>query len=425
MDQPRPLLSIPAVGDTVVDEPAEGRAARLNAWSQRELPLGWWLLGAALVGGFVWFRIQAWGISLGDYTQDRLMVQYIWQGRWADAYGASWPFQSSPPGYPLYVTPFFNLTKGAIGTGPAFKAPGFASYLWLGIAMVFASRAARVPRRSVRELVGLALAVGSVPVIACVNEWWHPQDIFALALTMGGYAAITRRKVWLAAVLFGFALLSRQWAISIIAVIFCMVDAEDRKKLIVGVGGICIVFTLPFLIANPSDTFKGIAGGPVSYRATTIPGRLATGSMYVRALLSRIGPLVGTAATCLYLLHRKVRYDPVIALWAMTVSMAARYVLDSAGYVYYLAPLAAMLALCGERRWRWPVVSFLAGILFTYVHHDEHSPWIGWTLNATTSAIVVIALVFTVRGFLRSLPPVDDPADADADAGASPDLAPT
>ncbi|MCU1370742.1 MAG: hypothetical protein JWO77_1936 [Ilumatobacteraceae bacterium] len=285
------------------------------------------------------------GLTGTDRAQQQRLLHWVGEGHLRGAFAHS--NQTSGPG-PVVMVPVYLAARAFTSVSLSYVAASVACLVPLAIATVAATRAYGVAARSPRELLGLALVVGGVPVMANYLEVFHPADVLATAAVLGAYAAVLRRRIPLAAVLLGFGLATKQWVVVAVAVLAILETGRERMVLVAGSVATCIVLVAPFFAADPQLTLAVLAAKDTISSSRVLPGLLPLGETGA-FLVSRYLPLAIVLVLCCWLRDRGARATPVVAIAALGVALGVRAAFDTAGYGYYAAPgyAALVVALVG------------------------------------------------------------------------------
>jgi hypothetical protein len=318
------------------------------------------VLGLAAIG-VVAVGVALLTLTVEDRAQQQHLVESLAGGRLTDAFGG--PPQTSGPGFGLFALPWFLLARPALGADDAYVVASLLALAPLLVAATAASRAVGVASRSWAELGRVAAITCSVPVLSCYSEAFHPADVLAVAASLGAFALWQRGRITPAFLLLGFAVVTRQWAVAVVAVLAVLSDREDRLTLVLGSLAVGLVAIVPFLVANREATVVALTAKQVGRFPLTLPGIVA-GTPTLRTVLGRVLPLALLAAFCTWLALRARSVAPTapLAVAALAAALLLRPLVDPAGFTYYLAPGVAFLVLVRPTSWRWPALTVLLGI---------------------------------------------------------------
>lgn len=192
-------------------------------------------------------------------------------------------------------------------------------------------------------------------VLACVPcvlmpllDDFHPQDLLAMGLVLGGVACAERGSwVWAGALL-GLAVISQQFALLVLAPLFVVAPAHRKARFAAAASGAAAVIVLPMVAAT-----SGRALGPVligSGNTPSVGGPLVWELHLHGALLvgvSRVLPIVLAMVIANWALRRlgPAVLEPVPLMSLVATSLSLRLVLEQNLFGYYFMALAAALVL--------------------------------------------------------------------------------
>ncbi len=244
------------------------------------------------------------------------------------------------------------LTTIQVGYVSAALALGAVVLLW---------RASGRPLR-VRHLGTLVLVALAAPVIGCLLEFYHPQDLLALALTLAGLAAALRSRWAWAGVALGLAVTTHQFALLVAVPFLVLVPRPAWWRYVGGLAGAVIAVDLPFLVATAGRATRAIvigSGFTRSFGGTVVWELTKSGAPLFA--LSRVAPiLVGVALVAV--VRRRLGeqvYEPTTLLSLAGVLLGLRLVFEVNLWGYYFAALATLVLVVEAMRGRWrPAVVF-------------------------------------------------------------------
>jgi hypothetical protein len=210
---------------------------------------------------------------------------------------------------------------------------------------------------------------------SAIVQLFHPQDIVSLGLALGGMAAVIRRRFVLAGVLFGVALVTKQFAILLLLPALVVArDTPARVRLAATSAVVVVAAMLPFLIAAPASTLDNVsgfsAGGAVS-GPTMLTLLGVTG--HVASAVARDAPVVFALVLCAWAAARRgpwiSRPETLIALGLACTG--SRLVFESVVFPYYLLAPSVLYFLLDLVARRSPHLSlaWCAGAAFFVAVH--------------------------------------------------------
>jgi hypothetical protein len=298
---------------------------------------------------------------------------------------------------------------------PWYRAQGLlgvASWLILAagaLAVLRAGRAATAGR-----VAGLLLFLAFLPAASsAIVQLYHPQDIAGLGLALGGTAAVIRRRFVVAGVLFGIAILTKQFAIlMLLPALVVARDVRARFTLAATAAVVAAGALLPFLVAAPAATLDNLsgfsAGGAVS-GPTVLTLLGVTG--HVASAVARDAPVLFALGLCLWTASRGgpwlARPETVLALGLACTG--SRLVFESVVFPYYLLAPSVLFLLLDLVARRSPHLSlaWCAGAAFFVAVHPGTE-----AVNALgTLAFAVLAVAAGLVTLIRlSAPTADAPS---------------
>ena len=256
------------------------------------------------------------------------------------------------------------------------------------------------------EFVTLLLVACLPPVWMCVEEFFHPEDLVALGLSLAAMAC-ARRNAWVGAgVLVALAVLSQQFALLVAVPLLVFAPAPRRVAYLTSAAataaaGLVILLVVSSRTALDAALFgTGNSGG----RGTVLSELHLSGGLLV--FTSRIVPL-GLSLILAWLVLQKLgprALEPVPLLSVMALSLSLRLVFEQALYGYYLLAVSVMLVLLDVmgRRIRGSLVAWLLLLTLVYVEAPTTSstvfdrvPW-GYHAQQILPAVVLLLALLVV-----------------------------
>ncbi len=326
----------------------------------------------------------------------------------------------NPPGYPLLAAPFVAAFRSAVGaptwctptsrfgaagpvrdrvvakaeatgvavcgvpaaTGVPQLPPWWRSQGVLGVAswLVMALGALALLRAggadSLARQAGLFAFLAFLPAAGgAIVQLYHPQDVVSLGLALAGLAqAVRGRWVW-AGVLFGAAVLSKQFALLLLLPALVMAPGT-RARLALGgtAAALCAVVLAPFALAAPRATWlnlSGFSGGGATEGQTVLS--LAGVHGAAASAVARDAPVLFALAVCVWAARRHLlwhRFPSAVVALAL-VCTGSRLVFESVVFPYYLLSASVLVLLVDLVARRFPDRSLVwcaAAAFFVAVH---------------------------------------------------------
>ncbi len=269
-----------------------------TSWLTRPRSAMWcaigWLVATAT---FIGLTALLGGPTEGDASESLYSTWAIAHGRFACAFPPAthhhFPAYAQPG---PFVAPLYPLLSGALGAitrighgvpfpsvtalGPHCSTSSLAIYHWA------VSSGAALPTVRLGYLSWIVLMAGVIAllracgrgrcgwepvalvVLACTPavflpllNYFHPQDLVAMGLGLGGVAC-AKRGWWIwAGVLLGLALTSQQFAVLIVAPLLVIVPANRRTRFVGGtIGGFALVVLPAIVITSGRAMPRGNSG---------------------------------------------------------------------------------------------------------------------------------------------------------------------
>jgi hypothetical protein len=182
------------------------------------------------------------------------------------------------------------------------------------------------------------------PVFMCIDEYFHPEDLMAIGLALGGLAMVRRGRWAWAGALLGLALTSQQFVLLVIAPLLVMLPANRRMIFAGFLGGAFALVSLPFVALTSGRAIDSIVGlGNTQSGGETLLGVLHLGSVVLFAA-SRLLPIALALGLALWAKRRLgVRVlEPLPLASVVATSLALRLVFEVYLYGYYFMAVGVM-----------------------------------------------------------------------------------
>jgi uncharacterized membrane protein len=252
---------------------------------------------------------------------------------------------------------------------------------------------------------GLLTFLAFLPAASsAIVQLYHPQDLVSLGLALAAIAQVLERRWLLSGVLFGAAVLTKQFALLLL--LPALVAAPDRRSRLTLVGAAAAIFgagILPFLVVDPRATLENLSGfsaGGAAAGQTVLS--LAGVHGTVASAVARDTPLVVALAVCVWAARRPgLQANRSIALVALAlICTGSRLVFESVVFPYYLlaaSVLVLLLDLVARRSPHWSLTWCAAAAFFVAVHPGNRIVAALGTL-ALAVAVVVIGMAELLSG---------------------------
>jgi hypothetical protein len=309
------------------------------------------------------------------------------------------------------------LRSGSLGPTVKLGYVGWPVLLVGTVALIRASGRGR----TTGEASAVLLIALTPSVVMCLHEFFHPQDLLALGLILGGVAAALSNRWSLAGILLGLALSTQQFALLALVPLLIVVHRDRLVRLVGSALAVCALCVVPIVALDSSGAAKAaVLGSGTTWAAgTVLDATHLTGPILF--LLARGLPLAVAAVLAWWAQDRLgaavQETVPLLSLVATSLALRLVFEVNLWGY-YFMAVSVALIALDVVRgRIRWSLVAWLVLPLLAF-HPVVASPssfgpqltwwlplWL-WQLVLVTPAVAlaVAPLVATVRRAERLSP---------------------
>jgi hypothetical protein len=255
--------------------------------------------------------------------------------------------------------------------------------------------------------IGLSWAMAILPAASnSIVQLFHPQDLLCLGLALAAMAEVLRRRWVAAGLLFGLALVTKQFALLILIPSLVAVPTwRTRGRLLATSAAIAAVIVAPFFVVAPRRTFDDLLGigtaGAV--KGATVVGRLHVSSG-VESALARGVPIAFAIGLGVWALRRArvVELSPVQVIGLTLACLAGRLVFESVIIPYYLlatSVVVLVLDLAGRRLPSRSLTWIACSAAFVAV-----DPRMAWLDAAVTLALALIAVAIGLHDFRTGAP---------------------
>jgi hypothetical protein len=429
------------VPDSVARPIGPGLVNSRNTWLDRPLSTSWCALGwiCALAVFILMSRLLG-GPSQGDVFESVYSTWAIAHGHLSCAY-----YPDSNSGLPL-IAPLYPLLSGGlaalahIGSGVPFPSqvalgPHCSSTLMATFRWSVTS-GAPLPTYALGYVGGPVLMGGVVALLratgrgrrvweptvlvmlACIPTVWtplvqffHPQDLVAMGLALGGLACARRDWWFWAGVLLGLAVTSQQFVLLALVPLVVVAPKHRRNRFVGAATGTAALVVLPVLVATSGRAFGPAilgSGNTRSFGGTVLWELHLHGALLVGA--SRIAPILMSMLLAWWALRRlgpSVR-EPLPLVSLVATSLGLRLVFEQNLFGYYFMALTVsviMLDVIGGRI-RGQLVAWIAlvALAFSPVRWGDVLSPVAWGLQEREFLPFVglgIALILITHDVLR------------------------
>jgi hypothetical protein len=291
--------------------------------------------------------------------------------------GHNVPFPTSAALGPHCSTALTAMTRWSArsGTLTTTMKVGYLCWFPLMAGVVAVLRASGRGRRRWEPAMLLALACVPCVLMPLLDDF-HPQDLLAMGLVLGGVAC-ARRGSWVwAGALLGLAVTSQQFALLVLAPLLVVAPANRRVRFAGAAICAAAVIVVPMVAVSSGRALSAVligsgnnpsAGGTVLWELH-LHGALLVG-------LSRVLPIVLSVALATWAVRRlgQAVLEPVPLLSLVATSLSFRLVFEQNLFGYYFMALAVSLVLLEAVRGhiRGQMVAWVALLILAF----DPVPW--------------------------------------------------
>ena len=252
---------------------------------------------------------------------------------------------------------------------------GFVSWLFLASGVIALMRASRQRRDGWEASVLLAVAC-SLPVVACLESFFHPEDLMAMGLILWAMASLVRGRWLVAGAFVALGILTQLFVVLVAVPLLFVLPASRLWRFISGSVAATMVVVAPLAIATSGRVLRAVLFGTSRAGEQHVTG--AGGTVVFSAglhgislfLLSRVAPIAVATAVGWYSWRKwgaRLR-EPTILVSLVGTCLAIRLVFEvNAFNYYYMASVVALLLLDALRgRWRGETFALIWLITLAY-----------------------------------------------------------
>jgi hypothetical protein len=309
--------------------------------------------------------------------------------------GHNVPFPSQSALGPHCSTALAAIGKWSDRSGAAVPTMrlGYLSWLVLMAGVVALLRTSGRGRCRWEPVVLVVMACLPFVLMPLLDDF-HPQDLVAMGLILGGVAC-TRRGWWVwAGMLLGLAVTSQQFALLVVAPLFVVAPSDRRMRFIGAAVGTAALIVVPLMAVTSGRAFNAVvlgSGNTSSVGGTVLWEMQLHGALLVA--LSRILPIILSMALAWWLVRRLGTdvLEPVPLVSLMATSLGLRLVFEQNLFGYYFMALAVSLILLDVvgGRIRGELVAWVALVTLAF----DPAPWKLQFREYLPALLMAVALV--------------------------------
>ncbi len=432
-------------------DPLTVRVDGLRRWLDRPLSNAWCLaswIGAS--GVFIGLATLLGGPTEGDAAESVYSTWSIAHGYLACAYPPSGvyhlnnlasPFALVAPLYPLIsgsaaailrighavafptrqqlgphcvhaYTTLFNWSVKSSAILPTIRL-GYLVWLALMAGIVALLRSSGRGRCGWEPLV-LLLAACTPPALMCLTYYFHPEDLLAMGLILGGVACSLKKQWFWAGVLLGLAFCSQQFAVLVGAPLIVIAPTGRRFQYALGALLSAALLDVPIIVTTSGRAAKVVLLGSSrvgsNIRST---GGTVLWELDLRGpllfVLARVLPVVVTVALAWWASRRlgERLLSPVPMMSLIAASLTIRLIFEENLFGYYFMAAAVSLIVLDVigGRIRGTLIAWIAlvTLAFNPVELGFASNLTSWSVQLYYAIPIVLVAVATVSIVLYAL----------------------
>ncbi len=260
-----------------------------------------------------------------------------------------------------------------------------ATVAWFALTLSAISILRTTTLRSTRRtwLVPILFAL-TPPVIFCVHEYYHPQDVWALALAFAAVGLALRNRQFAAGIVWVLAIMSQPFTLLGLVTTVVISPWRERRRLIAGglLAATALGGALYGALGPRAVTAAFLGTGDTSIHFGTWMAELRVGSN-VGLFISRVGPLAASALVAWWVRSRRpdVIRDPVVLLGLLATVWSLRLIFEENLWGYYCMATGATLVLrdvLSRRVFRGTIYWLLLVLLAFGDVNSYQRPWGAW-----------------------------------------------
>ncbi len=197
-------------------------------------------------------------------------------------------------------------------------------------------------------MVGVFLVALAPVVWEPILSEFHPQDLLAMGLVLGGIAGFQRGWWALSGALLGLAVASQQFGLLVLVPLFVLASGSRRWRLAGSATVAWILIGLPFVATAGRNAVSGLilgTGDWFTFGGTVLWETGLRGHPLV--FFSRVLPILASAAIAWWV-HRRLGkpvFEPAILLSLLATTLSLRLVFEQGLFGYKFMALGVMLII--------------------------------------------------------------------------------
>jgi hypothetical protein len=246
----------------------------------------------------------------------------------------------------------------------------YLSWIFVLCGAVALLRAIGRGRTNWEPLTLLVLAI-LTPVVQCVTQFFHPQDIVAIGFALGSVACMKRGRWEWTGVLMALAFETNQFVLLLAVPMIILIPSAKRLRTIVAAVATLIVLIAPIIVLTSGWALRyALFGSSVTTSLPQADPWLSDVRGALLFILTRVPPIV-IAALLAWWAQRRLGervMEPVPLLSLLGTCLALRLVFEVTLFAYYYAAAITFLLLLevARGRIRGEVIAWYAVLVLAY-----------------------------------------------------------
>jgi hypothetical protein len=273
------------------------------------------------------------------------------------------------------------------------------------------------------EPVALILLAAAPPVFMPILDSFHPQDLLAMGLILGGLAGAFSERWLLAGVLMGLAFTSQQFAILAFVPVFVAMPARHRNRFASSALVAVAIVDVPMILFTSGRALTATLLGSSRLKLFGSEHLVSSGGTLLFSLdlhgwslfiVARVIPVIVTMALAWWVTRKlgPAALEPVVLLSLVGLSFCMRLVFEENLFGYYFMALAVALIVLDVLRGhlRGSVIAWVAlvTLAFNPIPWGFYSNWTPWGKDlhralpfVFVGLVLAVVVLSALRGRIR------------------------
>ena len=258
------------------------------------------------------------------------------------------------------------------------------------------------------------------PVVMCIVQFFHPQDLLAVGLSLIGVACALRGRWELSGAWLGLALVSQQFSLLVFIPLVVCAPRRQALKAVAAAAVSIAVIAVPLMILTSGRALTSIIIGTGASTATTPELIVLHLHGPILFTFSRIAPIALSLILSWIVVERlgESVLQPFLLLTLVATSLSLRLIFEVNVWGYYFMAVSVVLCLVDvlRRRIRMMYILFLALVTLASIKGGigdataifDLKPWMSQIVLAPFALILAISPIVGEIQQSRTPTPVDN-----------------